>query len=813
MRGKSFSLVIVLIVLASNGVFAQKNSSTPKLRRSDFPEDFIFGSATSAYQVEGGAHEDGRGPSIWDTFSEKYPEKIKDGSNGSVADNSYHLYKEDVALLHQIGFNAYRFSISWSRILPRGNLKGGINQAGIDYYNNLINELLSKGIKPFATMFHWDTPQGLEDAYGGFRGAEIVNDFRDYADICFKNFGDRVKHWMTLNEPLTVVQQGYVAGAMAPGRCSKFTNPNCSGGDGATEPYIVGHNLILSHGAAVEVYRKKYKASQKGQVGIALNAGWNLPYTESAEDRLAAARAMAFTFDYFMEPLVTGKYPVDMVNNVKGGRLPTFTAQQSKMLKGSYDFIGINYYSSTYAKDVPCSTEQVTMFSDPCASVTDSKNISVISFVTQEERRILYSVPEGLRKVLNYIKDKYNNPTVYIKENGINDYDDGTKSKDEILSDIFRIKYHEDHLQQLHKAIIEDGCDVRGYYVWSLLDNFEWEHGYSTRFGLYYVDYDNNLKRYPKDSVNWFKQFLSRIVVKSIKPFVTIYHWDIPQALDDEYGGFLSPRIIVCFQEFGDKVDMWITFNEPYIYSVAGYDKGNKAMGRCSKWVNSLCVAGDSSIEPYLVSHHLLLAHAAAVEEFRNCDKISQDGKIGIVLSPFWVEPYDVDSSADKEAVERALDYYLGWHLDPLIFGDYPKTLRKNAGNRLPSFTRKQTEMIKNSFDFIGINYYSARYVTRQLHNDPSRLRFTTDQHVEYKVYSLLFQFQDELKFIYVYPEGIRKLLNHIKNKYNNPTIYITENGYDDYDVGTKPREQLLKDIKRIEYHEQHLQELHKAIT
>ncbi|KAG7572232.1 Glycoside hydrolase superfamily [Arabidopsis suecica] len=304
--------LLVFIVLASDKVVAKRHSSTPKLRKSDFSEDFIFGAATSAYQVEGAAHEDGRGPSIWDTFSEKYPEKIKDGSNGSIADDSYHLYKEDVGLLHQIGFNAYRFSISWSRILPRGNLKGGINQAGIDYYNNLINELLSKGIKPFATIFHWDTPQDLEDAYGGFRGAEIVNDFRDYADICFKNFGDRVKHWMTLNEPLTVVQQGYVAGVMAPGRCSQFTNPNCTGGNGATEPYIVGHNLILAHGEAVKVYRKKYKASQKGQVGIALNAGWNLPYTESAEDRLAAARAMAFTFDYFMEPLVTGKYPIDL---------------------------------------------------------------------------------------------------------------------------------------------------------------------------------------------------------------------------------------------------------------------------------------------------------------------------------------------------------------------------------------------------------------------------------------------------------------------------------------------------------------------
>ncbi|KAF3580482.1 hypothetical protein DY000_02034723 [Brassica cretica] len=198
MRGEYLSL-LVLIVLASNEVLAKKNSLTPKLRRSDFPEDFVFGSATSAYQIEGAAHEDGRGPSIWDTFSERYPERINDGSNGSVADDSFHLYKEDVALLHQIGFNAYRFSISWSRILPRGNLKGGINEAGIDYYNNLINELfkgkntlsvshyfelrlhkqyykycLTIGIKPFVTIFHWDTPQSLEDAYGGFLGAKIV---------------------------------------------------------------------------------------------------------------------------------------------------------------------------------------------------------------------------------------------------------------------------------------------------------------------------------------------------------------------------------------------------------------------------------------------------------------------------------------------------------------------------------------------------------------------------------------------------------------------------------------------------------------
>ncbi|CAE6118728.1 unnamed protein product [Arabidopsis arenosa] len=245
-----------------------------------------------------------------------------------------------------------------------------------------------------------------------------------------------------------------------------------------------------------------------------------------------------------------------------------------------------------------------------------------------------------------------------------------------------------------------------------------------------------------QEGVQFYKNLIDELIENGIKPFVTIYHWDIPQALDDEYGSFLSPRIIddfrnyarFCFQEFGDKISMWTTFNEPYVYSVSGYDAGNKAMGRCSKWVNSLCIAGDSGTEPYLVSHNLLLAHAAAVEEFRKCDKISQDSKIGIVLSPYWFEPYDIASNADKEAVERALAFNIGWHLSPLVFGDYPETIKASAGNRLPSFTKEQSMMVKNSFDFIGVNYYTARFVAHDLHVDISRPRFTTDQHLQYKL-------------------------------------------------------------------------------
>ncbi|KAL0714765.1 hypothetical protein Bca4012_021744 [Brassica carinata] len=500
MRSKCL-LLLLLITLACIGVLAKNHSSRPRLSRNDFPEDFIFGSATSAYQCEGAAHEDGRGPSIWDTFAEKFPEKIKDGSNGSIADDSYNLYKEDVNLLHQIGFDAYRFSISWSRILPRGDLKGGINQAGIDYYNNLINLLLSIGVKPYVTIFHWDLPEALEHAYGGFLGAEIVNDFRDYAELCFQKFGDRVKHWTTLNEPFTVVHEGYTTGEKAPGRCSSFTNPKCFGGDGATEPYIVGHHFLLAHGAAFKIYREKYQAIQKGEIGIALNTVWHYPYSDSQADKLAAARATAFTFDYFLEPIVYGRYPADMVNYVKGGRLPTFTPEESSMLKGSYDFVGVNYYSSFYVKDVPCATENITMNSDSCVSIVGERNGVPIGPAAGSDWLLIY--PEGIRDLLLHAKLKFNDPALYITENGVDEASIG----EIFLNDDLRIDYYAHHLKMVNDAILM-GVNVKGYFAWSLMDNFEWSEGYTVRFGLVFVDFENGRKRYLKKSAKWFRRLL-----------------------------------------------------------------------------------------------------------------------------------------------------------------------------------------------------------------------------------------------------------------------------------------------------------------
>ncbi|MED6143243.1 hypothetical protein PIB30_004329 [Stylosanthes scabra] len=228
--------------------------------RRSFPADFIFGSGSSAYQVEGAADEGGKGPSNWDNYTHSYPGRIKDGSNGDVSVDGYHRYKEDIKLIKDMNMDSYRFSISWPRILPKGRVSGGVNKEGIKYYNDLIDELKAKGLKPFVTIFHWDVPQALEEEYGGFLSPKIVDDFKDYAKLCFKEFGDRVKYWNTVNEPWTFSRNGYAKATYAPGRCSSWQNLNCTGGDSATEPYNVAHNMLLAHAAAVNIYRTRYQS-------------------------------------------------------------------------------------------------------------------------------------------------------------------------------------------------------------------------------------------------------------------------------------------------------------------------------------------------------------------------------------------------------------------------------------------------------------------------------------------------------------------------------------------------------------------------
>nr|CAD1837701.1 unnamed protein product [Ananas comosus var. bracteatus] len=448
---------LLLTILLFVAGFAIGSCST--FSRSSFPEDFLFGTAAAAYQYEGAAEEGGKGPSIWDSFTHKHLERIVDKTSGDVAVDFYHRYKDDIKLMKQMGTNAFRFSISWPRILPNGSLSGGVNKQGVEFYNNLINELISNGLQPFITIFHWDLPQALEDEYGGFLSDRIVKDYVDFAEVCFKEFGDRVKHWITFNEPWTFCSVGYDLGKLAPARCTPQEGRQCLGGNSATEPYTVCHHTLVAHGEAVHLYKQKYQANQKGEIGITLASHWYTPYSPSKADEDATRRSLDFLLGWFMDPLTHGDYPSTMKELV-GNRLPKFTKKQSDMINGSYDFVGLNYYTTHYAFDVP-----------------PSNNSASKSFTTDSQA-------------------------------GLNERSNSSIPLKVALKDDLRVSYHRKHLLYLQRAI-RDGVDVRGYFAWSFMDSFEWSNGFTTRFGLYYVDYSDGLKRYPKKSAHWFRHFLT----------------------------------------------------------------------------------------------------------------------------------------------------------------------------------------------------------------------------------------------------------------------------------------------------------------
>ncbi|KAI9126453.1 hypothetical protein K1719_002049 [Acacia pycnantha] len=511
---KKILLLLFALAIAAASWSGSDATSSPildvySLNRSSFPSGFIFGTASASYQYEGAANEDGRGPSIWDTFTHKYPEKIDDRSNGDVANDQYHHYMEDVGIMKYMNVDAFRFSISWSRILPKGKLSGGINRLGIKYYNNLIDELLANGLKPFVTLFHWDLPQALEDEYGGFLSPDIVKDYGDYVELCFKEFGERVKYWITLDEPWTYSSMGYAIGDLAPGRCSAWLNLNCTGGDSAVEPYLVGHHMLLAHASAVQIYKSKFQASQKGVIGITLVSHWFVPYSDSKADHNAASRAIDFMFGWFMEPMSKGHYPKKM-RVLVGSRLPKFSMEESKLIKGSFDFLGLNYYTAYYAAHSPSLRNARPSYqTDSRANLTTERNgISIGTRVSDW----LYIYPKGFRDFLLYVKTKYNNPLVYITENGITELDDPTLTIEEALMDTFRIDYHFRHLYYLQSAI-KDGVNVKGYFAWSMLDSFELSHGYTVRFGINYVDFKHGNQRYYKLSSRWFRNILQKRII------------------------------------------------------------------------------------------------------------------------------------------------------------------------------------------------------------------------------------------------------------------------------------------------------------
>ncbi|KAG8461287.1 hypothetical protein KFE25_010474 [Diacronema lutheri] len=489
-----------------------------------FPANFTWGAGTAAYQVEGGWDADGKGASIWDTFTGTdgapiNPGMVDRGQTGAIACDSYHRAKDDVALLVRLGLSAYRFSISWPRLLPNGTLVmsgGAPNMPGVDYYNALIDELLRNRITPYVTLYHWDLPQALlhdpyaqrpsRDNWRGWLDDRLPGAFAQYAELCFSLFGDRVKHWITLNEPFTFAVLGH-SGPHAPSLCNwEETLGGCSGGPrpaAGWDVYVAGHHALLAHALVAKVYREKYRAAQGGELGVALSSYWYEPASHMREDVAAAERALAFELGWFAQPLTHGSYPRQMRDKL-GARLPAFSAEEAALLAGSTDFFALNLYSALLVRDKPPAPGYGAPGGAPVSQRADCDcETSASAAWPRSNATWLRSVPWALRKMLRHVHARYAPAAVYVTENG---WADSAASFREGAHDEGRISFLANYTAELWRAANEDGVPVRGYFVWSLLDNFEWEHGFSLRYGVTFVDFHSARRtRYAKTSACWLR--------------------------------------------------------------------------------------------------------------------------------------------------------------------------------------------------------------------------------------------------------------------------------------------------------------------
>jgi len=433
-----------------------------------FPEGFVWGTATASYQIEGAVCEDGRGESIWDRFCHT-PGHIAGGDTGDVADDHYHRWQEDLRIMKELGLGAYRFSIAWPRVIPDGT--GAVNPAGLDFYERLVDGLLAAGIEPYVTLYHWDLPQALQEK-GGWPNRDSASWFADYAAVVSARLGDRVHHWITHNEPFVAAFEGYGNGEHAPGIC----DPKAA--------LQAAHHLLLSHGLAVPVLRQN--GDEGTQVGITLNLTWVDPASERPADVEAARRYDGALNRFFLDPLFKGAYPADLLAYARD-MAPHVEPGDLLQISTPIDFLGVNYYSRAIIAD------------DPKGGPLAARQVVPAYAELTEMGWEVY--PEGLYKLLRRVHDDYRPHALYITENGCALAD---RVVDGRVHDERRIAYLREHLLQARRAI-DEGVPLRGYFVWSLLDNFEWAFGYSKRFGLVYVDYATQA-RILKDSARWYQQ-------------------------------------------------------------------------------------------------------------------------------------------------------------------------------------------------------------------------------------------------------------------------------------------------------------------
>lgn len=456
-----------------------------RFAQNRFPENFVWGAATASYQIEGAWNEDGKSESIWDTFSHS-PGNIAHGDTGDVADDHYHRWQEDIVLMKSLGLKAYRFSIAWPRVLPEG--EGKVNQPGLDFYDRLVDGLLAAGIQPFATLYHWDLPQALQDR-GGWGNRAIVEQFAGYTETVVQRLGDRVKRWITLNEPHVFAYGGHYRGHHAPGLTSLHLANQ------------VSHHALLAHGRSVAIIRALWPDAQ---AGITLNLSLGYPSSDLPADRQAARIFDGQLNRWFLDPVFGRGYPKDMLT-FYGDAAPAIEPDDMNVIAAPTDFLGINYYSNRFVHAVSSETDGFGV-----ASLKSEEHVQAGYEVTAMGWPVM---PDGLRELLVRLAREYRPPAIYITENGAA-YDDEVEKDAQggsVVHDERRVEYLKEHFAAARRAI-SDGVPLRGYFVWSLMDNFEWSLGYSKRFGIIHVDYASQ-QRTLKDSAKYFQRVIQENAV------------------------------------------------------------------------------------------------------------------------------------------------------------------------------------------------------------------------------------------------------------------------------------------------------------
>ncbi|XP_026313554.1 lactase-phlorizin hydrolase-like [Hyposmocoma kahamanoa] len=909
------------------------------LGQRTFPSDFIFGAATAAYQIEGGWNADDKGENIWDYMTHNRPTVIKDQSNGDIAADTYHNYRRDVEMMRELGLDAYRFSLSWSRILPTGR-SNYLSQSGINFYNNYINEMLKYNITPMVTLYHWDLPQPLQDI-GGFTNPLIAELFEDYARVAYEQFGDRVKHWITFNEPREICYEGY-------GYDTKAPLVNASG----IGEYLCAKNLVMAHAKAYHAYNKDFKDRQRGVCGITISVNWMGPVTDSVEDHKAAELRRQGEWGMYAEPIYSkdGGFPKELVERVaqkskeqgfSASRLPEFTKEEKTFIRGTYDFFGVNHYTALLvsANDYKSKHRVPSLLDDLDSGVyvPDEWLKSASSWLTM--------APNSLFNALTHLKNKYGNLIFYVTENG------WSTAPEVGINDDDRVKYYRATLESALDAI-DAGVNLKGYMAWSLMDNFEWMEGYTERFGLYQVDFEdpnrtrtprksafaykriikmrsvdyNNdydfsamtideghtsvrkavtncknttavirrvnthvffhrlilqssqvapgLRSFPSDflfgastaayqveggwnaddkgeniwdymthnrptvikdrsngdiaadtyhnyrrdvemmrelgldvyrfslswsrilptgrsnylsksGINFYNNFINQMLKYNITPIVTLYHWDLPQRLQD-LGGFTNPVIgelfedyaRVAFEQFGDRVKHWITINEPREICYEGYGSDTKA-----PQVNA------TGIAEYLCAKNLVMAHAKAYHAYNKDFKGKQGGVCGITISVHWFGPL-TNSIEDMDAAELKRQGEWGMYAEPIFSkdGGFPKKLveivaqkSKEEGfpaSRLPEFTEEEKTFVRGSSDFFGLNHYTSFLVSANKSKGNYPIPSLPDDLGTGNLIIPKEWPRSASSWLTLAPNSLFNVLTHLKEKYGNLTYYVTENGW-----------------------------------